>query len=344
MESINDIYIYAQKNKSLMSLTIELLTKCNWNCYHCYLPEHSNSGLSTEEVISILKQAKAFGVFDITFTGGEIFLRKDIFSLIKEARKLGFCVYLYTNISLLDENKIRELKYLYISSISCSIFSLNQDIHDSITKTSNSLKVALENLRLLKKANIPTSISTPLLKENYESYKELYAYCSQNNFGFKPDKDIFGKLDGNKDPYKYSLSQNQLKEIIQEIDYINNYEKKKRVFDEIVCKPFSTSLFIDSFGNIYPCNRLRVKLGNIASDKLNDIWIKSSKLKFLQNITWGDLSECYSCEMNQYCVRCPEDALDDSGDILSKANQSCKIAIIRKEVYSKEIQSFSEKV
>ncbi|NLV94153.1 MAG: PqqD family peptide modification chaperone, partial [Candidatus Riflebacteria bacterium] len=105
VDTYDNIFSLAVNNNTLMCLTIELLDKCNWRCSHCYIPDHINSGFSTKEVFSILDQAHEMGTFEVILTGGEIFLRDDIFDIIIKARSLHMRVYLFTNVSLLDEVK-----------------------------------------------------------------------------------------------------------------------------------------------------------------------------------------------------------------------------------------------
>lgn len=59
---------------------------------------------------------------------------EDALDVIREARKLGFSVILFTNISLLNEEIIQKLQELYISKISCTVFSLNEETHDFIVQ------------------------------------------------------------------------------------------------------------------------------------------------------------------------------------------------------------------
>ena len=155
ISSIMDVHTLAAENGTLTVATIELLTKCNWRCQHCYLPSHVDEGLSKNVIFDVLDQLRDLGCFELALTGGEIFYREDCMDIIRKARELGFSVFLLTNISMLDESKIKELADLYISNISCSIFSLDEDIHDSITGVKGSLRKALENIMLIKKFNIP---------------------------------------------------------------------------------------------------------------------------------------------------------------------------------------------
>ena len=89
---------------------MELTTLCNFKCKHCFLEKHTNPGLSTQEIIKIIDELRNFGVYELQFTGGEIFTRKDIMEIIRYARKLKFKVSLLTNVSLISEEIIYELE------------------------------------------------------------------------------------------------------------------------------------------------------------------------------------------------------------------------------------------
>ena len=88
----------SSKNCVPYNVAIELITECNWRCRHCYIPSHDNYGLPTEVIIDMLDQLRLMGTFEITLTGGEIFLREDIMEIVKVARQKFFKIYLYTNV------------------------------------------------------------------------------------------------------------------------------------------------------------------------------------------------------------------------------------------------------
>lgn len=71
------VYEYTLENKILWSVQIEVLTSCNFNCRHCYIPERSSEGLSFNKIDELSKAFFDMGVFNITLTGGELFLRSD---------------------------------------------------------------------------------------------------------------------------------------------------------------------------------------------------------------------------------------------------------------------------
>lgn len=75
-----------ERNHRLYSVIFDLTPRCNFNCVHCYLHDHHVSNeLSFDEVIQIIDILFEKEVLFITFTGGDIFIRKDFID-----------IYLYT--------------------------------------------------------------------------------------------------------------------------------------------------------------------------------------------------------------------------------------------------------
>ena len=334
-KEIKNIYEYAKKNNVLMNVTIELLTNCNWKCKHCYIPKHNNNGLKKEELFSLFEELRGLGCFEITFTGGEMFLREDIMDILKKAREMFFNVILFTNVSLLNEEKIKKLSDIGVFQISCTIFSLNEDIHDEITGIKGSLKETLKNIKLIKKYRIPLEVKTILMKTNKFEYKQIQSFCDKNDFGFKTDLNVFSKIDGNKNPISLRLEDKEIKSVIKKTDKIIGYKKRENYnSNDYACPSLKNSIYIDKGGNVYPCNKLLIKIGNIKKDKIVEIWNNSEVLKKIQEIKWKDLSECNVCKTNEYCVRCPEIFFNKSyNNLFLKSENSCYFSNLRKDIY-----------
>ncbi|MEG0619097.1 MAG: radical SAM protein [Bacilli bacterium] len=343
MENIKDISIYdkAKINNTLVYATIELLTKCNWRCKHCYLPSHNHYGLSKEKIFDIFKQLRELGCFEIEFTGGEIFYREDTLEILKKAREMGFNVNLLTNVSLLDENKIKSLCDMYIYKIECTIFSLNEEIHDSITGVKGSLKKAMSNIMLMKKYNMKLKIKTILMKDNIDSYKDLKLFCEKHGFDYLATSSIYPKNDGDLSPQELALSIEQLESVIPEIDEIRKFKLKSIDPDKHICNSLRYSLIIDSYGEVYPCNMLRVTLGNVHKQSLKNIWYDSKILRELKDIRWNRLEHCLSCDKNSFCFRCAGLAFLETGNKLDKCPSECKNANIRLKNFLESIECFS---
>ena len=323
------IYDKAKANNNLVFASIELLTKCNWRCKHCYLPSHDHDGLPKEKVFDVLKQLRALGCFELEFTGGEIFYREDAIEILKKARELGFNVVLLSNISMLNEYKIKELASMYISRIECTVFSLNEEVHDSITGVKGSLKKCMENAILLKKYNIKLKIKTVLMKENMDSYMDLKEFCDSNDFGYLATTNIYRKTNGDTTPQELSVPLEKGPLIISEIDEIREFTPKVIDKDTHICNSLRYSLMIDTHGIVYPCTMLRIDLGNVYEDTLSDIWYNSKELIELKRKRWSDLHGCLECDKKELCYRCAGVAFLETGDYLGKCPSECINASIR---------------
>ena len=83
----------------LYSATVELTRKCNARCKHCIvdaLYEKENE-LSTERILKLIEELHDEGCEDITFTGGEPFLREEWPLFVQKARSLNMNVVMMTN-------------------------------------------------------------------------------------------------------------------------------------------------------------------------------------------------------------------------------------------------------
>src|SRR6266568_6757188 len=75
----------------------DLTYRCNERCVHCYLDHDDHGEMTTAEIKGVLDQLEEAGVFFLTFSGGEVFMRRDFFDLLEHARRLLFNVKIKTN-------------------------------------------------------------------------------------------------------------------------------------------------------------------------------------------------------------------------------------------------------
>ena len=76
-----------EKDHKLYSVIFELTPRCNLNCVHCYLNQHhASKELSYEEIIEIIDILYEKEVLFLTFTGGDVFVRKDFLDIYMYAK------------------------------------------------------------------------------------------------------------------------------------------------------------------------------------------------------------------------------------------------------------------
>ncbi len=164
---------------SYLPILIAFVTyRCNLRCVMCglcELREHSNPDeLSTEEWKTVLKSAKNLGTFIISISGGEPLLRKDLEEIIEFAEQNHISTHLCTNGTLIDKNRAKTLREAGLKTISFSLDSSDEDIHDSIRGKGQFQKTieGIQNIRDIA-PKIRISINTVITKMNYRGISSL---------------------------------------------------------------------------------------------------------------------------------------------------------------------------
>jgi MoaA/NifB/PqqE/SkfB family radical SAM enzyme len=78
--------------------------RCNLNCYGCYSGSYPQEDLPFEVIDRVVGECKEMGIHLVLMTGGEPFLRKDLFDLFEKHPDTIFQIY--TNGSLIDEGMV----------------------------------------------------------------------------------------------------------------------------------------------------------------------------------------------------------------------------------------------
>jgi MoaA/NifB/PqqE/SkfB family radical SAM enzyme len=87
------------------AMLISPTMRCNLRCYGCYAGAYSTEEDLPYEVIDrLIGECKEMGIYLVLMTGGEPFLREDLFDLFEKHGDTTFQIY--TNASLIDEKKV----------------------------------------------------------------------------------------------------------------------------------------------------------------------------------------------------------------------------------------------
>lgn len=117
------------------NITLSLTNRCNLRCPTCAFwktpAEAKNEELTLDEMVRLLGQLREWlGPFQLGLTGGEPFLRPEIFDLLRAAGDLGIETMTVNNGSLLPPRRIEQLRETPISLVSFSLNHLDPAAHD----------------------------------------------------------------------------------------------------------------------------------------------------------------------------------------------------------------------
>ncbi len=92
-------------------LVLSPTMRCNLNCYGCYADTYDKGKeLNTLEIHRLLEEAKGMGIYFITISGGEPFLRQDLLDIFEAHKDMFFQVF--TNGTLIDKRTAGALSEL----------------------------------------------------------------------------------------------------------------------------------------------------------------------------------------------------------------------------------------
>ncbi|MFH1369181.1 MAG: radical SAM protein [Elusimicrobiota bacterium] len=328
----NSLFNKTYRSRIPVACTLELTKNCNLRCRHCYLDFRKKSvgELSTAQVKKILNQLAAAGALYLVFTGGEIFLRKDIFELCEYARRLKFSLRIFTNGTLITENTARKISETGVSAVEISLYG-RKNTHESITRAKGSFEKTMRAVKLLAKFNVPVVIKCPIITMNICDYAWLKSTANKLKVKLQLDPIIAPKNNGNKSVLKYRLSPVNLRKILKkELPPEKIVESKNT---DLLCSAGRNLVAVNSSGMVYPCLQLLIPLGNIKKSDFNTIWsMKNKAVSGLMGVKPKMLLACGKCKLVSYCQRCPGLAFLEDKSLLGPNKIACKIAEIRKNL------------
>lgn len=342
---------YFKHDPHLTSFHIELTSKCNERCVHCYIPhEKKDTDIDRELMLNVLRQCRDMGVITVIFSGGEPMLHPEFCKFLHYAKDLDLNVTVLSNLTLLSAQILEVLKYKHATCVNVSLYSMRSEVHDKITGMKGSFEKTKGNILKLIENNIPVQINCPVMKQNKDSFYEVITWGQEHKCAVITDYLIMARYDGSIDNLDNRLSSEELNDVIENlikndvvlqtnIQSINRKDSANRVkTDDRVCGVGMTTLCMVARGDVYPCAGWQKMIcGNVNETSLKEIWEKSPQVDYLRHIRQRDFKKCVDCKENEYCLMCMgrNSNEDPDGNIFSIPEITCKAAEIHHNVINK---------
>ena len=216
------------------------------------------------------------GVFFLTFSGGEVFMRRDFFRILEYARSLLFCVRIKTTASMIREKEADRLRELGVDSVQVSIYSHRPEVHDAITKLPGSLKRSMAGTPFAARAR-----RKDLARQRADAAEPAGLPWGggawQRNWGRLTtiDPTITPMMDGDRSILSLGISHTELREVFRTPELVGNVEEfcapPPTVGDDdrdsLPCSASHTFCYISPYGDVYPCVQFPLPTGNVREQK-----------------------------------------------------------------------------
>ncbi len=312
---------------------------CDLRCKHCYQSDYTNNGLIIDDLFLVLDKISSFIKFlkeknhnltsQINITGGEPFLRDDIIELISKIKSYNlFQFAILSNGKLMESEKLDQLVKLEPKFIQLSLEG-DEKTNDFI-RGKGSYKQVKTALKEYKKRKIPVMISFTANAKNYTQFREVVKFARKNG-AFKVWTDRYLPI---KKDDQLILSKSQTRDFFNNVLRLQKRERirilrkvkisSNRALQFLVsgglpyrCSAGTSLLAILPNGDLLPCRRLPIKIGNILTDDLKEIYYKNNSLIQLRDQENLDY-KCKGCYYKHSCnggLKCLSYAIEDDFNI-----------------------------
>jgi ubiquinone biosynthesis O-methyltransferase len=307
----------------LQELWIYMNNSCNLRCKHCFISagEVKKEEMSTDEIKALVDEAEALGVFRFYFTGGEPFLREDIFDLIEYVLRLNKNeLIILSNGTLFKGVLLKKIKKFKKSNLSLqvSLDGPNPEINDAIRGKGSFLK-AVEGLKGLIRIGVTPIVTTAITNVNVEHVREITELIAK--LGVKDHHILWLQNSGraSKNPDGLTVSSEKVTEVMRQL--IKKSKKlgiivdnemslrmraqAKRGRKHDLCNSCFEMLSVDSDGHVYPCAPLNGEegfdCGSIKKRSLKDIWRNSQETRMIRDNNVSGKDGCRVCDIRFIC-------------------------------------------
>jgi radical SAM protein with 4Fe4S-binding SPASM domain len=274
----------------------DILYRCNSKCVTCdrwqALEGTDNMPLEREKLL--LDELAAMGTFSVAFSGGEPFLRKDIFELFKHAKKVGLTTSVNSNGLLITEAMAERIVDSGLDMIYLSLDGGNAETNDYIRGVPGSFEKtfkAIERIRNVRKDRPKIFINCTVNNRNVGELVDLVRLARAANVDGVTIQPAHNCADMEFSlPEDLTLSDSSIPRFEEQLALLKrDFSDMFPMMDEYFahfgtfvrdpsslyryrCVAAYTSVQIHPNGDVYSCPVAFEKMGNLLSSSFREIW------------------------------------------------------------------------
>jgi radical SAM protein with 4Fe4S-binding SPASM domain len=302
--------------------------RCNLRCTHCYQNDYSGEELQFKGLLDVVQQFKDILNFwrdktvghrtrgHITVTGGEPFVRRDFLDLLEvfATNRRHFTFAILTNGTFIDTVMARRLRKLGPAFVQVSIEGA-QATHDKIRGSGN-FNRAVSALKHLANEHIRTLISFTAHRDNFHEFGEVARLGRKLGVSRVWADRLIPSGTGSA-LRQQMLTPDETREFLEimhkarkkaECRWFNRTEiAMHRALQFLIaggrpyhCTAGDTLVTVQPNGDLYPCRRMPIQVGNLTETSLVELYYGSDLFHNLRDRSRISDS-CQSCFYSKLC-------------------------------------------
>lgn len=316
---------------------------CNLHCVHCYTDSDNlkyEGELTTNEAFKLIDELSDFGIPSLLFSGGEPFMRKDLFTLLEYASKKNVRPVISTNGTLIDRETAQRVKDSGVVYVGISLDGL-EAINDKFRGVEGAFGRTMKGFDNCRAVNQRVGLRLTLTERNFLDLHGIFDFIEKEQInracfyhlvysgrGSAISKDDLTHsesrqamdiiLERTKDYFDRNLDINILT-VDNHVDGVYTYLKMKEknmpeaedIYSMLKWNGGAANSSgvgignIDFFGNVHPDQFWQdYSFGNIRERNFGDIWMDESDpiMRGLKHKAEHIKGRCRLCKYKEICT------------------------------------------
>ena len=346
--------------KTPKSVDLDITSRCNLKCKYCFhrtSPADTGGELSTEEWVTFMEELGRAAVCDVTFGGGEPFIRDDLSDLIDGAVQNRMRFAILSNGGLITPEAAENIaKTGRCNYVQVSIDGSCSETHDRI-RGAGSFNAAVWGIKILQKAGVHVTSRVTIHRYNLDDLENTARFLLEE-IGMKAISTNsvchLGLARSNEEevgltPAEQCIAMERM--LVLAGKYKNRISAaagplaQGRGFQEMEkarlegrtipgrgyltgCGCMWNKMAVRPDGIMVPCGMLaHIELGRINEVPLLEVWRNHpefNKLRQRYKIPLSDFAECRECEYRMMCTgNCPASGYTRTGNVYAPSPDGC---------------------
>lgn len=272
------------------AVTISVTDKCQCQCFHCSAAAYRSSRptLSGKEIKRIAAESIALGVNNVTFTGGDPLLRKDLETLVCSVPSEKAVVQVFTNGLGLDGKRAASLKAAGVYGVQVSLDSPNSDEHDRLRKKKGTFLAVKNGVRAARDVGLLIGLSTYATRESIRERKLSRLTALAAEWGVH-EVSVFDVIPTGRLLHSDSLilDKESRLALMEEARVLNKgYNNRPRVVTQswtnsgtgfarsFGCLAGNYQFHVSAYGDFTPCDFTPLSFGSVRTQPIAALWEK----------------------------------------------------------------------